>query len=155
MTIHSPNDKPRITAQIAGRPLHPLLRPFAVGYFLAVLACDLLYVQSSAAARFVAQDFGSITVWLLAVGLITAVLCGAAALIDLMGERRFRALPDLGLYLGGNVLLVAVQFHNLTLRQAQGSEAIQPMGLILSLLAVAVLIATPSEHWARLYRQAR
>jgi hypothetical protein len=29
------------------------------------------------------------------------------------------------------------------------------MGLILSLLAVAVLIATPSQNWARLYRQAR
>ena len=36
-------EKPRITAKIAGRPLHPLLRPFAIGYFLAVCACDLIY----------------------------------------------------------------------------------------------------------------
>lgn len=155
MTTNPPHDKPRITAKILGRPLQPLLRPFVVGYFLATLACDFIYVQSSASAKYMAPEFGSITVWLLAFGLISAVACGAAALADLMGERRFRDLPDLGLYLGGNVLLVVVQAHNLTLRQTGGSEAIAPMGLILSFLAVAVLFATPSESWARLYRQAR
>ena len=155
MSLPSPPDKPRITAQIAGRPLQPLLLPFVVGYFASALVCDLIYFQSSAAARFMAPEFGSITVWLLGFGLITAVLCGMAALADLMGERRFRALPDLGLYLGGNVLLVVVQAHNLALRLAHGSDAIVPMGLILSLLAVAVLVATPSQNWARLYRQAR
>jgi len=31
--------KPRVTAKIAGHALHPLLRPFAVAYFLAVGAC--------------------------------------------------------------------------------------------------------------------
>ena len=39
-------EKPRITAKIAGRPLHPLLRPFAIAYFLAALACDLVYSQA-------------------------------------------------------------------------------------------------------------
>jgi uncharacterized membrane protein len=155
MTTPSPDDKPRITAKIAGRPLQPLLLPFVVGYFLAALACDFIYVQSSASARYLTPEFASITVWLLGFGLVSAVACGAAALTDLMGERRFRDLPDLGLYLGGNVLLVVVQAHNLALRQAHGTDAINPMGLILSLLAVAVLIATPSQNWARLYRQAR
>ena len=32
------------------------------------------------------------------------------------------------------------------------ARAITPMGLILSLSAVAVLLATPSQAWARMYR---
>src|SRR5687768_989256 len=38
--------KPFITAKIAGRALHPLLRPFAVGYFLTACAADLVYTQA-------------------------------------------------------------------------------------------------------------
>ena len=146
---------PRITAKIAGRALHPLLRPFAIGYFLAVLGCDLLYANAGANARFAADGFGSMTEWLLIAGLASAVLCGMVALVDMMGERRFRALPDLGLYIGGGALVLAIQLYNLTLRQAAGNEAILPMGLVLSLSAVAVLLATPSQNWSRMYRQAR
>jgi uncharacterized membrane protein len=146
---------PRITAKIAGRPLHPLLRPFAVGYFLAVLGCDLLYANAGVNARFSAQGFGSVTEWLLGAGLVSAVLCGVVALVDMIGERRFRDLPDLGLYIAGGALVLAIELYNFTLRQAGGNDAIVPMGLILSLSAVAVLLATPSRNWSRMYRQAR
>jgi uncharacterized membrane protein len=148
-------NKPRITATIAGRPLHPLLRPFAVGYFLATLACDLIYVQSSANARFLAQDFGSITEWLLIAGLVAAVLSGVVAIVDLMGERRFRDLPDLAWYVGGSALVVALELYNLGIRVTGGTEAIKPTGMIVSLAAVAVLLATPSRNWAMMYRHAR
>ena len=88
-------EKPRITAKIAGRPLHPLLRPFAIGYFLAALACDLVYSQAGLFAREGAPEFASITEWLLGVGLVMAGLAAIVALIDLLGERRFRELPVL------------------------------------------------------------
>ena len=86
--------KPRITAKIAGRPLHPLLRPFAIGYFLAVCLCDLVYSQASVFAQNDAPGFASITEWLLVAGLVTAGLAAIVALIDLLGERQFRTLPD-------------------------------------------------------------
>jgi len=73
----------------------------------------------------------------------------------MMGERRFRDLPDLGLCIAGGALVLTIELYNLTLRQAAGNEAIMPMGLILSLSAVAVLLATPSRSWSRMYRQAR
>ena len=69
-----PIEKPRITAKIAGRALHPLLRPFAIGYFLAALACDLVYSQASLFAQQGAPEFASITEWLLGVGLVMAGL---------------------------------------------------------------------------------
>ena len=50
------------------------------------------------------------------------------------------------------VLVAVLALYNLDIRFAAGSEAILPMGLILSLSTVAVLLATPSRSWARMYR---
>ena len=147
-----PTDKPRITATVAGRPLHPIFRPFAIGYFLAALGCDLLYAQAGTFARAGASDFGAITVWLLAAGLVMAGLATAAALVDFLGERRFRDLPDLKTHAAGSALVIALEAYNLQLRVAGGAETIAPTGLILSLAAVAVLLATPSKAWSRMYR---
>mgnify|MGYP003581083936 CR=1 FL=1 len=34
---------PKSTAQIAGHPLHPMLVPFPIAFFVATFACDLAY----------------------------------------------------------------------------------------------------------------
>lgn len=145
-------EKPRITAKIAGRPLHPLLRPFAIGYFLAVCACDLVYSQSNVFVRDSAPEIASITEWLLVVGLIMAGLAAIVAVIDLLGEQRFRGLPDARMYAAGGALVVVLELYNLGIRHSSGAEAITPMGLFLSLATIAVLLATPSQAWARMYR---
>ena len=145
-------DKPRITAKIAGRPLHPLLRPFMVGYFLAALGCDLVYSQASVFAQNDAGDFASITEWLLGAGLVAGVLSGLVALIDFLGEQRFRRLPDAWMYAAGGGLVVILALYNLDIRFVSGTDAILPTGLMLSLSTVAVLLATPSQAWARMYR---
>ena len=144
--------KSHVTAKIAGRPLHPLLRPFAVGYFLAACGCDLLYAQASVFTRDNSPQFASITEWLLAAGLIAAGLTGAIALIDFLGDHRFRALPDNRMFAAGGALVVLLELANFALRQTSGAAAITPTGLILSLAAVAVLLATPSRNWASMYR---
>lgn len=144
--------KPRITAKIAGRALHPLLRPFAMGYFFAACACDLVYSQASIFARHGAPEFAEITEWLLGAGLVMAGLATVVALIDLLGERQFRSVPDLRMYAAGSALVMALEVYNLYIRQAAGADAITPTGLVLSLAATAVLLATPSKNWASMYR---
>jgi uncharacterized membrane protein len=146
--------KPHITVKIAGRALHPLLRPFAVGYFLAACACDLIYSQASLFARHGVPEFAAITEWLLGAGLVMAGLAAVVGLIDLLGERQFRSLPDLRMYAAGSALVMALEAYNFHIRQAAGADAITPTGLVLSLAATAVLLATPAQNWARLYRQA-
>jgi len=145
-------EQPRITAKIAGRPLHPLLRPFMIGYFLAALGCDLVYSQASVFAQSGAGDFASITEWLLGAGLVAGALTGLVALIDFLGEQRFRRLPDAWMYATGGLLVTVLALYNLDIRFASGTDAILPMGLLLSLSTVAVLLATPSQAWARMYR---
>jgi uncharacterized membrane protein len=144
--------KPRITAKIGGRALHPLLRPFAVGYFFTACAADLVYTQASVFVRHSVPEFADITEWLLTAGLVMAVLAAIVALIDLLGERQFRAIPDLRMYAAGGALVMALEVYNLHLRRAMGADAITPTGLILSLAATVVLLATPWQNWARMYR---
>lgn len=143
---------PRITAKIAGRALHPLLRPFAVGYFFAACAADLVYTQASVFVRHSVPEFADITEWLLIAGLVMAVLAAVVALIDLFGERQFRAIPDLRMYAAGSALVMALEVYNLHIRLSIGADAITPTGVILSLAATLVLLVTPSRNWARMYR---
>ena len=145
-------DKPRITASIAGRALHPLLRPFAIGYFLAVCAVDLVYSQASILVQYDSKDIAQITQWLLAVGLMMMAATALVVLIDCLGDRRMRNLPDLGMYAAGSVLVGALELYNFDIRWDSGAAAILPMGLILSLSAVLVLMATPTRSLARVYR---
>ena len=146
---------PHITATVAGRPLHPLLRPFAGAYFLAVLGCDLLYASASAYQQTIDSDLAGITEWLLAAGLVSAGAALVVAVIDLLGEPLFRKLPDLWMYAAGGALVLLLELSNLDLRWSEGADAIAPTGLVLSLATAAVLLATPSQAWARLYRQTR
>jgi uncharacterized membrane protein len=149
------DSKPRVTAQIAGRPLHPLLYPFVFGYFIAACGCDLLYSQANVFVQQSSEEFASITQWLLAAGLIMAGATAIVALVDYLGDKKFRKLPDIGLYAMGSALVVLIELHNLNIRWSEGAAAIAPTGLVLSLAAVTVLLATPSRSWARLYRSAR
>ena len=144
--------KPRITARIGGRALHPLLRPFAVGFFFTACAADLVYTQASVFVRHGVPEFADVTEWLLIAGLVMAALAAIVALIDLLGDPQFRTLPDLRMYAAGSALVMALEVYNLNLRLSVGADAITPTGLVLSLAATIVLLATPWQNWARMYR---
>ena len=83
---------------------------------------------------------------------MAAGLTALVALIDFFGEQGFRRLPDAWMYGVGGVLVTILAIYNLDIRFMSGSEAILPMGLILSLSTVAVLLAMPSQSWARMCR---
>ena len=59
---------PRSTAQIAGHPIHPMLIPFPIAFFVSTFVADLVYWQTSSAAS------ANATVWLLGAGLVMAAL---------------------------------------------------------------------------------
>src|SRR3954470_10703302 len=75
---------PRSTASIAGHPIHPMLIPFPVAFFVGTLAVDVAYYFSG--------NPGWVTgsIWLLGAGLIMAALAAIAGLIDVFGDRRIR-----------------------------------------------------------------
>ena len=139
-------NNPKSTASIAGHPLHPMLIPFPIAFFVATFACDLAYWQSSNEAWVTAS------LWLLGAGIVMAAFAAVAGLTDVLGEPRLRALNDAWWHAGGNVLVVLLEIYSLYLRYAEGPSAILPQGLIVSLVVVCILLFTGWKGWEMVYR---
>jgi uncharacterized membrane protein len=141
-----PGRNPRSTASIAGHPLHPMLIPFPIAFFVATFACDVAFWVTGGAGWFTA------TMWLLGAGLIFAGLAAVAGLTDFLGEARIRALGTAWWHAGGNVLAVAIEIANIFLRDAVGPAVVLPTGIVLSGVVVGILLFTGWMGWEMVYR---
>jgi uncharacterized membrane protein len=137
---------PKSTASIAGHPIHPMLIPFPIAFFVATFVCDLAYWQSSNAG------WATATLWLLGAGLVMAALAAVAGLTDVLAEPRIRALSDAWWHAGGNIIVVLVELYNFYARYTEGSSAIVPKGLVLSAVSVCILLFTGWKGWEMVYR---
>jgi len=125
---------PKSTAQIAGHPIHPMLIPFPIAFFVGTFVCDLIYWQTNNLA------WATATPWLLGAGLIMAALAAVLGLIDVFGDEQILQLTTAWWHAGANVLVVLIELYNLFARYQQGSSVIIPNGLVLSLIAVLLLL---------------
>jgi uncharacterized membrane protein len=135
---------PRSTAQIAGHPLHPMLIPFPIAFFVAAFACDLAFMQSSNAMFAIAAK------WLIGAGLIMAALAAVMGLIDFLSDQQIRNLSAAYWHAGGNVLAVLIELYNFYIRY--GPTTTSSTGAILSLIVVCILLFTGWKGWEMVYR---
>ena len=138
---------PKSTAQIAGHPLHPMIVPFPIAFFVSTLVTDLIFLNTGRAG------FAEASMWLLGAGLASAALAAVLGLTDFMGERRVRRLKQAWLHMIGNVLAVALQLVNFYLR-ASGDirDAVAPAGVTLSAVVVVLLLFNGWMGWEMVYR---
>jgi uncharacterized membrane protein len=127
---------PRSTAAIAGHPIHPMLIPFPIAFFVTAFVCDIVYWATAN------TEWATVAIWLIGAGVIMAALAAIAGLTDVLGDRRIRALNDVWWHAGGNVLVVLIQIYNWYARYSEGTDAVVPKGLILSLVVVCILLFT-------------
>jgi uncharacterized membrane protein len=137
---------PQSTAKIAGHPIHPMLIPFPIAFFVATFVCDLVYWQTASTA------WATAATWLLGAGIVMAALAAVAGLTDVLGEQRIRALNDAWWHAGGNVIVVLIELYNWYSRYSEGAVAVVPKGLILSLVVVCILLFTGWKGWNMVYR---
>ena len=137
---------PKSTASIAGHPIHPMLIPFPIAFFVATFVCDLIYWRTGN------PGWVTASLWLLGAGLIMAVLAALTGLIDVLGEPRIQALRDAWYHAGGNVLAVLIELYNWYSRYDSGEAAVLPTGLVLSLIVVGILLFTGWKGWEMVYR---
>ena len=137
---------PKSTAQIAGHPIHPMLIPFPIAFFVSTFVADLIFWQTRSEA------WANATLWLLGAGLVMAALAALAGLTDVLGDEKIRNLSAAWLHAGGNVVVVLIELFNWYLRYRQGSVAIVPTGLTLSLVVVLILLFTGWKGWEMVYR---
>jgi uncharacterized membrane protein len=137
---------PRSTAQIAGHPIHPMLIPFPIAFFVSAFVCDLVFWGTGY------PIWATAALWLLGAGLIMAALAAIAGAIELLGDAQIRNLTDAWWHAGGNVVAVVIELINFFLRYANGTSAVLPTGLVLSLIVVCILLFTGWKGWEMVYR---
>jgi uncharacterized membrane protein len=125
---------PKSTAQIAGHPIHPMLIPFPIAFFVGTFVCDLVFWQTAN------PSWANATPWLLGAGLVMAALAAVVGVIDVFGDQQIRQLSTAWWHAGANVLVVLIELYNLFIRYQSGSAAIVSTGLTLSLIAVLLLL---------------
>src|SRR6516165_175512 len=97
---------PQSTVQIAGHPIHPMLIPFPIAFFVSTFVVDLIYWQTNDNA------WATASLWLLGAGLIMAALAAVMGLIDVLSDQQIRQLNDAWLHAGGNVIVVLIELYN-------------------------------------------
>ena len=137
---------PRSTASIAGHPIHPMLIPFPIAFFVATFVCDVVFWQTSNTM------WATAAIWLLGAGIVMAALAALAGLTDVLGEPRIRALNDVWWHAGGNVVVVLIELYYWWIRYTAGTSAVVPEGLVLSLIVVCILVFTGWKGWEMVYR---
>ena len=128
---------PRSTAQIAGHPIHPMLIPFPIAFFVATFLADIVSIRT------MATGWAMATQWLLGAGLVMAALAAIAGYTDFLGEHRIRNLKEAWWHGGGNVLVVLISLYNFYIRYEAGAAAgISTTEIWLSGIVVLLLLFT-------------
>lgn len=130
------SENPRSTARIAGHPIHPMLVPFPIAFFVATLASDLLFWRTAEAFWATASSY------LLGAAIVTALLAALAGFTDFFGDRRIRAIGHAVQHMVGNLTAVTIAIVNFLVRLGDPAAAVLPTGLVLSALVVAILLFT-------------
>lgn len=103
MVQHTIPRNPHSTASIAGHPVHAMLIPFPIAFFVATFVCDLFFWRTGN------PGWVTATLWLLGAGLTMAVLAALAGLTDVLGDTQIRNLQDAWFHAGGNVVVVLIE----------------------------------------------
>jgi uncharacterized membrane protein len=127
------NPNPKSTAKLLGHPIHPMLVPFPIAFFIGAFLADLAYLKTGDGF------WATAALWLLGAGLLGAALAAVAGLIDFAGDRRIRSLGAAWVHMLGNVTVVVIELINLGLRLNDPAAALPSPGAYLSGAAFVLL----------------
>ena len=141
------NHNPKSTAKVAGHPLHPMVIPFPIAFFVSTLATDIVYLQTGS------PGWAEASMWLLGAGLSMALLAAVLGFTDFLGDRRVRRIREAWLHMGGNLLAVLLAAGNFLLRaNGDAQAAVAPAGVTISAIVTLLLLFNGWMGWALVYR---
>jgi uncharacterized membrane protein len=128
---------PHSTAQVGGHPIHPMLIPFPIAFFLGTLVTDILLAIT-------ADPFWArMSFYLVCAGLAMAALAALAGLADFFGDRLLRNAGTALHHMLGNVTVVVLEIVSLFVRVGPHHPAnALPWGLIISVVVALLLVYT-------------
>jgi uncharacterized membrane protein len=127
------------TARIGGHPIHAMLASFPIACFSGALVTDIAFVCTD---NIMWSDFSD---WLLAVGVVMAVLAAIAGIVDFVANRRLRRQRPAWPHALGNIVVLALAVWDNLEHTHDAWTSVMPMGLILS--AATVLIMAVTSWW--------
>ncbi len=128
---------PAATAKVAGHPIHPMLIYFPIAFLVGAFLADIAFAIDGD------PGFAKGAVWLLGLGVVTALIAALAGFADFLGDSRIRRLSDAWQHMIGNLVAVALAIASLIMRLEAGAEAaVVPVGLLMSTAVVVILVFT-------------
>ena len=137
---------PHSAARLAGRPVHAMLAPVPIFCFVAAWITDLAYWRTAT------MMWADMSAWLLAVGLVVAVLAVIAGVVDFFGDRRIRALRAAWVYGLSAAAALVLSIVNVFVHSRDAYTSVVPAGLVLSTLVVLILLVTGWSGFALVFR---
>ena len=125
----------RSTAAIKSHPIHPMLVPFPIAFFVSALASDLMFLGTGD------PFWARASIWLVGAGVVMGGLAAIFGFIDFVTIERVRTATGWTHFLG-NLLVVVLSLVSLLLRRGDHAGAIVPRGLSLSFIVVGILLVT-------------
>jgi uncharacterized membrane protein len=118
-----------------GHPFHPLLVTVPIGAWVSVLVFDLAAFGSERP-----EDFTRGAQWLVAIGLVGAVLAAVAGLMDFLRLESGTVARRTGLlHLSLNLGVIVIMLASFLVRMNDDRESVSVGGFVLSLIGLAVL----------------
>jgi uncharacterized membrane protein len=102
---------------IAGHPVHAMLVPFVIAFYIGAFVADLAFAST------LDPFFARGALWLIGAGIVASVFAATVGLIDFAAEARIRDLSAAWWHLGGNVVMSLLSILDWILRDAVGAEA--------------------------------
>ncbi len=123
----------RSTASIGGHPLHPMGIPIPITLLLLLPFSDLAFG--------ITRDlfWARASWWLVVLGFISGAVSAGVGLVDFITVRRVREQMAGWLHVGAATLALLFTFWNILVRWDDTAGAIYPWGVILSILAAALV----------------
>ena len=138
---------PKSTASIAGHPVHPMLIPFPIVFLVTAFVTDLVFWWTGAGI------WATVSIWLLAAGIVMALVAALAGFIDFFGDPRSRDLGDSWQHMIGNLIAVTLAAINWYIRYRTGAVAgVFPWGILISFGTVLLLLFNGWKGWEMVYR---
>ena len=123
---------PHSTAKIGGHPIHPMLIPFPIVCFIGVLVTDIVFLNNHI------HGWATASRYLLAIGIVMALLAALAGLTDFFGDKRIQG-SDAIKHMLANVTAVVLEIVNFFVR-LHTDAPIGGIGIVLSVIVVLILL---------------
>ena len=126
----------KASASIGGHPIHPMLIPFPIGFWVFAMVADILFIWRGNPA------WQSVAFYCIAGGILGAAAAAAFGLIDLFGVKNPKVFRVGVMHAGFNVAALLIFILNFYLRTDAGTQTVgvnSSIPLLLSVIGVLVL----------------